>query len=155
MVIDEMADSPQQPTFSGEQAQPPSPLAELTSNSYTLLLAVALLLLLVTFPVLANLWFRHYGPGPKPVIGRITAVSPQSIRLDIGSRQGLQVGHSLLALRRGVFLADLSVRAVDKDGSSAILLDADRKPALPGMEATVPTLVKGDTVVFSPFEAKP
>ena len=152
-----MADSAQQRSFSGEQTQRPSPLAVLTSDSYTLLLAVALLVLLGSLAVLGHLWFRHYGLGAKPVIGQVTAVSPKSIRLDLGSRQGLQVGHRLLALRRGVFLADLSVKTVDNDTASAVavMLDAKGKPVPLPEDAPRITLVKGDTVVLSPLAPKP
>ena len=149
-----MPDSAQQPSIPGDQARRPWPLAALTSDNYTLLLAVALLALVVSLAVLAQFWFRHYGLDAKPVIGKITAVSPKFIRLDLGSRQGLQVNSSLLALRGGVFLADLSVKAVDKDSSSVVLLNADGKAVQPGDPPGI-TLAKGDTVVFSPLGPKP
>ena len=150
-----MADSDQQLTVPADQAQSTLRLAVLASDTYTLLLVVGLLVLLVSLAVLGYVWFDHYGPGPKPLIGKITAVSADRIRVDLGARQGLQVGHSLLVVRRGVFLADLSVKAVDNDGSFVVLRDARPKDAQPDKDVPTVTFAKGDTVVFSPLDAKP
>ncbi len=148
-----MADSDQQLSDPLDQSQSPSLFAAVVSDSYTLLLVVGLFVLLVSWAVLATVWFSHYGLGSKPVIGQITSVSANQVRVDLGSRQGLQPGHSLLALRRGVFLTDLSVKAVDDDGSSVVLLGADGEAAEPPKDAPDVILAKGDTVVFSPLES--
>ncbi len=74
-----MADSDQQVSAPLGQSQSPSLLADIVSDSYTLLLVVGLLVLLVSLAVLTSLWFGHYGLGPKPVIGRITSISANQI----------------------------------------------------------------------------
>jgi len=148
-----MADSDQQISVPLDRSQSPSLLLAIVSDTYTLLLAVALLALVLSLAVLTSRWFGYYGLGPKPVIGQITSVSANQARVDMGSRQGLQPGQRLLALRRGAFLADLSVKAVDDDGSSVVPLDAHGKSPEPGQDGPRIILAKGDTVLFSPSDS--
>ncbi len=61
-----MADLDQQSSILAEKTQRPSLLEAITSDSYTLLLAVALLVLSVSLAVLAIVAVSHYGLGSKP-----------------------------------------------------------------------------------------
>ncbi len=70
-----MADSDQQLSVPPDQSQSPSLFVAVVSDSYTLLLVVALLVLFVSLVVLVGFWIGHYGLGSKPVIGQITGVS--------------------------------------------------------------------------------
>ena len=62
-----MADSDQQISLPPDRSQSPSLLATVASDSYTLLLLVALFVLLVSLAVLVGFWIGHYGLGSKPV----------------------------------------------------------------------------------------
>ncbi len=147
-----MTDSQTQLDTTAQKPQNPSRLAAVTSgsytslltvDSYTVLLTIGLVVLLVSLAVLANTWFKHYGTEPAPILGKLTSVSSNSVRTDISAKQGLKVGDRILVLRQGVFLADLAVRNVDDDGSSAVLLAEN--------DTLITTLAKGDTVVSSPL----
>ena len=70
-----MPDSDQQLSVPLDRSQSPSLFVAIVSDSYTLLLVVGLLVLLVSLAVLGYVWFSQYGLGAKPVIGRITSVS--------------------------------------------------------------------------------
>ena len=69
-----MADSDQQVSAPLDQSQSPSLLADIVSDSYVLLLVVALLVLFVSLVVLVGFWIGHYGLGFKPVVGQNTSV---------------------------------------------------------------------------------
>ena len=137
-----MTDSQPQPDTTAQKLQSPSRLAAVASDSYTFLLTVGLIVLLVGLAFLANTYIKHYGMGPAPILGKLTIVSSKSVQTDITAKQGLKVKDTILVLRQGVFLAKLSVRTVDDDGSSAVLIDDDD---------TAITLAKGDTAVSSPL----
>ncbi len=135
------------------QHKSPSPIKGVASDSYTLLLLVGLLVLLVSLAVLGYVWSDHYGlPDNKPVIGRITSVSADLVRVDIGAKQGLHRGQTLLAMRRGIFLTALSIKSVDNDGSSAVPLGHDGKILGTTDDAQTITLAKGDTVISNPLD---
>ena len=149
-----MPDSDLQLDISGAQSQSGSGVAALASDSYTLLLVVGLLVLLITLAVLGYVWFDQYGLGAKPVIGRITGRLEQAWQIDIGAKDGLQSDQTLSAMRRGVFLTELSIKAVDNTGCSAV-------PVVMGPEGKLVersdvgqsvTLVKGDTVISHPLD---
>ena len=74
-----MADSDQQVSAPPDLPRGSSLLADIVSDSYNLLLVVALLVLLVTLAVLVGFWIGHYGLGSKPVVGRITSVSANQV----------------------------------------------------------------------------
>ena len=74
-----MADSDQQVSAPLDRSQSPSLLADIVSDSYVLLLVVALLVLFVSLLVLVGFWIGHYGLGSKPVIGQITSVSADQV----------------------------------------------------------------------------
>ncbi len=74
-----MADSDQQVSAPLDQSQSPSLLADIVSDSYVLLLVVALLVLFVSLLILVGFWIGHYGLGSKPVIGQITSVSADQV----------------------------------------------------------------------------
>ena len=142
-----MADFDQQMVSPDQQAQvvrPRVPAGQ--ADSYTLLLLVGLIVLIISLGYLAMLSFRYYGlpDSPKPVFGTITAVSERGVQIDIGAKQGLSAGQKLLVLRRGVFLADLSVQTVQSHAATASVSDA-----------TIQIITSGDTVVFSPLDLKP
>ena len=124
-----------------DQSQTYSRSVAVPADSYTLLLVVGVIVLVISLAGLAFFLVRYYGGlAPKPIIGQVTAVSERGIRIDIGSRQGLSKGHKLLALRRGVFLADLSVQAVEPD--AATVSTANNQTGI---------IARGDTVIFSPL----
>lgn len=136
-----MVDLNQQADFATDQSQKPSPFAVVAADSYTLLLIVGVIVLIISFAGLTFFWLNYYGGlAPKPVFGKVTAVSQRSIRIDIGSNQGLTKDSRLLVLRRGAFLADLSVLNAEPDTAAALAEDnmADM-------------IASGDTVVFSPL----
>ncbi len=56
-----MADLDQQPSILAEQAPKPSLLETITSNTYILLLVVAVLVLSVSLAILAIVTLSHYG----------------------------------------------------------------------------------------------
>lgn len=123
------------------QPQAPSRFTAITADSYTLLLTVGLIVLVISFAYLATVWFHCYGGlAAKPVIGKVTAVSDRGVKINIGSKQGLVPKGKLLALRRGAFLADLSVQIADADGAT-VREDGEAR-----------TVAKGDTVIFSPLD---
>ena len=125
-----------------DQSQTSSRSAAIPADSYTLLLVVGVIVLVISLAGLAFFLVRYYGGlAPKPVIGQVTAVSERGIRIDIGSQKGLSKGHKLLALRRGTFLADLSVQAVEPDGATASAQDSQNG-----------IIARGDTVIFSPLD---
>ena len=122
-----------------DQPQTPSRFTAGSADSYTLLLIVGLIVLVISLAHLATVWFHHYGGlAAKPVIGKVTAVSDRGVQINIGSKQGLSPDAKLLALRRGVFLDHLSVQVADADGATV------REDEETGLVA------KGDTVIFSP-----
>ncbi len=64
-----MADSEQQIPAPLDQSQRPSLLADIVSDNYLLLLAVALLVLFVSLAVLLGFSISHYGMGFGPAVG--------------------------------------------------------------------------------------
>ena len=142
-----MADFDQQIVSPDEHAQPVRRrLPAIPIDSYTLLLVVGLIVLIISLAYLAVTSFRYYGlfGSPGPAFGKVTAVSDRGIQIDIGAKQGLVAGQKLLAKRRGVFLADLSVKTVQPDAATASVPDG-----------TTEIITRGDTVVFSPLDSKP
>lgn len=136
-----MVDLNQQADFITKQSQKPSRFALIPVDSYTLLLVVGLIVLFISFAGLTFFWLNYYGGlAPKPVFGKVTAVSQRSIRIDIGSNQGLSKDSELLVLRRGAFLADLSVLSTEPDTAAAV-----------AEENMADLIASGDTVVFSPL----
>ena len=97
--------------------------------------------MIISFAGLTFFWLNYYGgPAPKPVFGKVTTVSQRNIRIDIGSNQGLIKGSKLLVLRRGAFLADLSVLNAEPDTAAAL-----------AENNMTDMIASGDTVVFSPL----
>ena len=137
-----MADFNPHVASGADQSQAYSRSVAVPADSYTLLLVVAVLVLVISLAGLAFFLVRYYGGlAPKPVIGQVTAVSERGIRIDIGSQKGLTKGQTLLALRRGAFLADLSVQAVEPDGATASTVNNQTG-----------IIARGDTVIFSPLD---
>ena len=136
-----MVDLNQQADFATDQSRKPSRLALISADSYTLLLVVGVIVLIISLAGLTFFWLSYYGGlAPKPVFGKVTAVSQRSIRIDIGSNQGLSKDSRLLVLRRGAFLADLSV--LNAEPHSAAALAKNNKADM---------IASADTVVFSPL----
>jgi len=139
-----MADFNPHVASGADQLQTSSHSAAIPADSYTLLLVVGVIVLVISLAGLAFFLVRYYGGlAPKPVIGKVTAVSERGIRIDIGSQQGLTKGQTLLALRRGAFLADLSVQAVEPDAATASTVNNQTG-----------IIVRGDTVIFSPLDRR-
>ena len=149
-----MPDSDLQLDISGAQSQSGSGVAALASDSYTLLLVLALLVLLITLAVLGYVWFDQYGPGAKPVVGRVTSVSATLVQVDIGAKDGLQSGQNLSAKRRGVFLTELSIKSVDNTSCSAVpvTMGPEGKLVERSSVGQSVTLAKGDTVISHPLD---
>ena len=120
-------------------------LPAIPADSYTLLLLAGLIVLLISLAYLARIHFNYYGlpMSPKPVFGKVTAVSPRSIEIDIGSGKGLTAGQQIMVLRRGAFLSGASVRSVQPDAATVSLQDETVK------------IIAGDTVVLSPLSSQP
>jgi len=151
-----MTDFDQQVVSPDDQPRASSQFAAIAADNYALLLAVGVIVLVISLAYLASFWFRYYGGlAPKPAIGKVVDVSSRGIRIDIGSKQGLHPGRQLMAIRRGTFLADLSVQAVDPDGATVILLDAAGEPAQPHEAGEAPIVARNDTVIFSPLDRQP
>ena len=150
-----MADFDQQVDSARDRGKPPSRSAVILADNYTFLLVVGLIVLLISLGYLAGMfWFRYQGGlGARPVFGKVTAVTARGIQIDIGSKQGLDLGKrkNLLALRRGVFLADLTVKAVEAETATVVLSDSDQ----PGREDETVTLQRDDTVILPPPAPKP
>ena len=64
-----MADSDQQVSPPQDLSQRPSLLADVVSDTYNLLLVVALLILILSLAVLVGFWFAQYGLGFGPAVG--------------------------------------------------------------------------------------
>ena len=141
-----MADAQQLDSFP-DQPQGQGTLRRIASDSYTSLLAVGVLLLLISLACLGFLVWQRYGLGAKPVSGSVVSVTKQRISVDIGAEQGLEVGKRLLVLRRGAFVADLKVASVSPDKASAVQVDVLGK-ALEADQEVAP--VRGDRIVFAP-----
>ncbi len=133
---------------SSDQPQGQGTLCRIASDSYTSLLAVGVLLLLISLALLGILAWERYGLlSAKPISGSVVSVSKQRISVDMGAEQGLEVGKRLLVLRRGAFVADLKVRSVSSDKASAEQLNALGEALDPDQEVSP---VRGDRVVFAP-----
>ena len=141
-----MDDFSQQDISLADQPQRSSRTQAILADNYTFLLVVALLVLLISLAYPTTMYFRYYGglDSSKPVFGEVTAVSARGIEIDIGSKQGLVAGQKLLALRRGVFLVDLSVQTVQPDAATASVPDA-----------TTEIIARGDTIVLSGLDSRP
>ena len=141
-----MDDFSQQDISLADQPQRSSRTQAILADNYTFLLVVGLVVLLISLAYLATMYFHYYGglDSSKPVFGEVTAVSARGIEIDIGSKQGLVAGQKLLALRRGVFLVDLSVQTVQPDAATASVPDT-----------TTEIIARGDTVVLSGLDSQP
>ena len=137
----------QQLDSSADQPQEQGTLRRIASDSYTSLLAVGVLLLLISLACMGFLGLQRYGLGAKPVSGSVLSVTKQRISVDLGSKHGLKDEDKLLVLRRGVFVADLEVKSISPDKASAVQLNALGK-ALEADQEVAP--VRGDRVVFAP-----
>ncbi|NIA07092.1 MAG: hypothetical protein GWP14_05575 [Actinobacteria bacterium] len=141
-----MDDFDQQIASTGQQAQAVRRrLPVVPADNYTLLLLAGLIILLISLAYLTTLYLRYYGglDSPRPVFGKVTAVSARDIRIDIGAGQGLSAGQQLMVLRRGVFLSDASVRTVQPEAATVSVQDETVE------------ISAGDTVVFSPLDSQP
>ena len=149
-----MPDSDLQLDISRAQSRSGSRVAALASDSYSLLLVVGLLVLVVSLAGLGYVWFSQYGLGEKPVIGQITGVSETLVQIDIGAKEGLQGGQTLSAMRRGVFLTNLSIKSVADNGCSAVpvAIGPDGKLVEGSGDGQGVTLAKGDMVVSHPLD---
>ena len=150
-----MDDFSQQDISLADQPQRSSRTQAILADNYTFLLVVALLVLLISLAYPTTMYFRYYGglDSSKPVFGEVTAVSQRGIQINIGSKQGLAAGQKLLALRRGVFLADLSVKTADDDAATVMLAPDNYSLAEP-QDATK-VIARGDTVVLSGLDSRP
>ena len=150
-----MADFDQQVDSAVDRRKTMSRSTAILADNYTFLLVVGLIVLLITLGYLTGFfWFRYGGGlGARPVFGKVTAVTARGIQIDIGSKQGLSLGkgQNLLALRRGVFLADLTVKAVEAETATVVLSDS----AQPGREDKTVSLKPDDTVILPPLGPKP
>jgi len=138
--FDQQIASPDQQAQAPRQRLPATPV-----DNYTLLLLVGLIVLLISLGYLGLIHFNYYGVpmSPKPVFGKVTAVSERGIVVDIGADDGLSATHELMILRGGVFLSDASVKTVEP-GTATV--SAKNQKA---------EIVKGDSVDLSPLDAKP
>lgn len=125
-----------------------------SDDNYTFLLAVGLLVLVVSLVGLGYVWFDQYGLGAKPVVGRVTSVSGNLVRVDIGAKDGLGGNQTLSAMRGGVFLTNLSIKSVSDDGCSAVpvAMNSEGKLVELGDDGQGVVLLKGDTVVSHPLD---